>query len=522
LSWDKAYNIIIGQTPPEDSPELRNSYIENVLGDIEGNKVIQHRFHKEIQGTIFRWEQEGINDGVISAPYGGGKSQQVPIGLSTYKATRSPEKPHIIISANPMLAKNRINSIRLIFESEQYKYWCKQHHFRPAEYARGDTGSSELIVLKSNNRTGVPTFFGSGISTKGTGWRSYYLWGDDICDNEDFKSKAVREERFKGWTNTWTKRTLDGGFEILIRTPYHPQDANERLIKTGIYAHLEIAVKEDKSGYDLKEWIPKDGELKLIREEEFELWDVNHSKEKLEKEEAKDYAAYQLGFRMLKEVQDPTRGAYKNFSELNYPLGNVHNVEFDWASRNPLELTCDFNRKPQAWALGQLQKIEGIERYCWIEEIISEDALTEEQAHKAAKKIMEMGHTEVVLYGDGTGNQGGQRYGRSGENDWNTVKRVLTEYGIRYRMKVKKSNPLRAERVKVVNNVIYSVVMGEEIRRMLISPRCKGIIEDYKYASIDDNGEKRKDQGDRGHISDACDYRIYAGETKTTHGYLIK
>lgn len=518
MSWDKAYQNVIGKTTPDDSLELRNSFIEGVLADIDGVQVEQHRLHKEIQGAIWNWQQSGIHDGIISAPYGSGKSQQVPIGLAAYLATREPEKPHIIISADPDLAKNRISSLRQLFESKEYKYWCSVHNFNPVEYSKRDTNSSQTIVLKSKNRTGVPTFFAAGIETKGTGWRCYYLWGDDICNNEDFKSKATREARHKAWTNTWTKRGLDGGFEYLIRTPYHPSDANEKLIKTKIYAHLEIAVREDKDGYDLKEFRADE----LIREDTFDLWEANHSKKKLEKEEAKDYAAYQLGFRMLKEVQDPSKSAYKHFSEQQWPLGNVFPVEFDWSNKKPLEMTCDFNRSPHCWAFCQRQNLEGKEIYAFIDEIVSDDALTEEQAIKAAEKILQMGHNYVELYGDGTGNQGGTRYGRSGKNDWNTLTRVLKEYGISYLKKVKKSNPLRAERVKQVNNAIYSKRKGEEVRRVVVNPRCTNIIDDYKYAVVDDNGEKKRDQGERGHISDACDYRIYAGEKSGQFAYLVK
>lgn len=522
MSWDDVYFQIKGKKTREDSIDLRNEYIEGVLGDIEGNAVQQHQFHKEIQGALYNWKEKGIRNGIISAPYGGGKSQQVPIALSSYLATLSPEKPHIIISADPMLSRNRIESIRQIFESDQYRYWCKFNGFEPAKYSKKDTDSLEMIKLKSNNRTGVPTFFASGIETKGTGWRCYYLWGDDICNNDDFKSKATRESRHKAWTNTWSKRVLDGGFEYLIRTPYHIDDANERLIKTGIYAHLEIAVKDDKQGYRLKEWNPLEGNLELVRQDEFELWTMNHSKEKLEMEEARDFAAYELGFKMLKESQDPKKSAYKRFSKEIYPKGNVMDVEFDWHSKKPLVMTCDFNRSPQAWALGQEQKIGTQNVFTFLEEIWTEDALTEEQAIKACKIILGMGHNFVELYGDGTSNQGGRKYGRSGESDWNTLTRILTEYGIRYRKNVKKSNPLRMERVKIVNNAICSTVQGVEVRKILVNPKCEKIIDDYLFSVVDDNGVKKREQGSRGHISDACDYWIYYVEKTGRFSILLK
>lgn len=517
MSWDKAYNVVIGETPPDDSLELRNSFIEGVLSNRSGEGVTQHDLHKHIQRAIFEWEMKGVREGIISAPYGSGKSQQVPIALAAYHSTRDPNTRHIIISADPDLAKSRITSLRFLFESKNYKYWCKDHNFKPVEFSKRDTDGSQTIHLK--NATGQQSYFAAGIETKGTGWRCDYLWGDDICNNEDFQSPATREKRFKAWTNTWTKRIEGNGYEYLIRTPYHPSDANEKLLKSGIYAHLEISVREDMEGYDVKETIPGDG---LVLDTRIPIWEINHSKEKLEKEQAKDYAAYQLGFRMLKEVQDPSKSAYKHFSEQEYPAGNVYNVEFDWANKNPLEMTCDFNRSPHCWAFCQRQELMGQEVYAFIDELVSDDALTEEQAIEAAQRILAMGHTHVELYGDGTGNQGGARYGRSGENDWTTVTRILKEHGISYRKRVKKSNPLRAERVKVVNNTIKSVKGGQDVRKMVVNPRCKNIIDDYKFSIVDNNGEKKKDQGERGHISDACDYRIYAGEKSGSYAYLIK
>ena len=59
LSWDNAYKEIIGKTPPEDSLELRNSFIEGVLSDIDGKSVSQHEIHKEIQVLYFGGRRQG-------------------------------------------------------------------------------------------------------------------------------------------------------------------------------------------------------------------------------------------------------------------------------------------------------------------------------------------------------------------------------------------------------------------------------------------------------------------------------
>lgn len=254
MSWSQAKINVLGKKKPEDSFELRTSFLENVMTDEWGELVIQDHIHNEIQNTLYEWEQQGFHDGIISAPFGTGKSQQLPIGLGTYFNTLVPEESNGIITADPKLSKKRIIAIRELVIKEQYKYWCKDHNFIPLEFHRRDSDSSEEIFFKSKNTTGNPSFFAAGIETGGTGYRFWRLWGDDICDMKDFNSQATRDRRFNAWTTTWTTRVYDGGFVYLIRTPYHPNDANERLIKSGSYCHLEIAVREDKAGYDVKEY----------------------------------------------------------------------------------------------------------------------------------------------------------------------------------------------------------------------------------------------------------------------------
>jgi hypothetical protein len=258
--------------------------------------------------------------------------------------------------------------------------------------------------------------------------------------------------------------------------------------------------------------------LKLVRQEEIPLWERNHSYEKLCDAEKEDYAAYQLGYRMQKEVQNPKLSTYLNFSDEDYPLGNVGDYDFDWLSGKPLVLTADFNVNPMSWALGQVQ--DG--KYVVLKEIVGENVTTEHQALRAADLILNEGHTYVELRGDGTSNQGGKRYGRSGQNDWTTLTKVFDKKGLSYRKKVKKSNPQRNERVKVVSNAIYSELDGTPERRLLIDRGCQTVIDDYKYSVRDDNELKKKKQGDRGHISDAVDYWVYAEEQGRNKRFLVK
>jgi hypothetical protein len=90
--------------------------------------------------------------------------------------------------------------------------------------------------------------------SKTTGQRAQYVWFDDICNDDDKNSPARRKGVKSRVTNIWIKRKHDKGFVFDICTPYHPDDANSDLMRSGVFDVLQIAVKEDKSGYLLKKW----------------------------------------------------------------------------------------------------------------------------------------------------------------------------------------------------------------------------------------------------------------------------
>jgi hypothetical protein len=232
------------------------------LVDQNGSKVKQAQIHLEMQGAIYRWQkqcaQKGVSmNGLIRAPYNTGKSQQVPIGLSAYLATRKPELETLIISADGGIAVKRILSLRALFLSTEYKYWCREHNFTPVEFDRTDTGSTQRIILQSRNRTGNPSFEAYAVLTRTTGQRAGLLILDDVCNDEDKNSAARRKDVWGKVSNTWIKRVHDRGTIISVCTPYHPDDANSRLMRTGIFNVLQIAVTPEKDGYICQEWINK-------------------------------------------------------------------------------------------------------------------------------------------------------------------------------------------------------------------------------------------------------------------------
>lgn len=256
LSWADAAANVIGRTPPPDSLELRNGFIEGCMLDEFGGKVTQHEIHKHMQRAVYEWQLRGLTKGVITAPPDSGKSQQLPIGLCTYLQTLRPEIQQLIISADDEQVKKRIRAIRMMTESREYRYWCAEHNLQPLEYGGNDSRSSNRIYFKSRNRTGNPSIEAYSVLSNTLGQRAHVLWLDDVCTNKDKNSTAHREQVYDAVSNVWAKRVRKPRTIWSVRTKWHPQDANSLLVKSGRYCHLEIVVKEDKTGYHVREYIP--------------------------------------------------------------------------------------------------------------------------------------------------------------------------------------------------------------------------------------------------------------------------
>jgi hypothetical protein len=236
---------------------------------------------------------------------------------------------------------------------------------------------------------------------------------------------------------------------------------------------------------------------------EIPLWEVNHSKERLAIEQKSDWIAFRLGYQMEATSVDPSKTAYKHFSDEQYPDGNV--TEMDFVSDSRVSLMMDFNKSPQTAALGQRMG----NTYIVFDEVVSDNALTPEQGNNVANRLSKWGISHVYLYGDNTSNQKAGKYGRTGRNDWEYIKEELQKKGITFTSRLKKQNPKRKVRVDKVNTIIYNI--GTKERRLLIHNRCEWAINDYLRAETNDEGIKI-DTGKIGHISDAIDYWIYECE----------
>lgn len=241
------------------------------------------------------------------------------------------------------------------------------------------------------------------------------------------------------------------------------------------------------------------------------LWKVNHSKEMLIVAQREEPVAYELGYEMRDESIDASIVTYKNFSDEDWPVGNM--TDLDYSPDNGIvSLMCDFNKQPMCWALGQ--KVN--ELYLVFDEHVGENVYTSEHAITLIKLLKRHDIRFLWLYGDATSNQG---TGRHKTNDWKEIQEVLDANNIGYKMHIGRSNPAVKNRVDYMVNAIYDPKKEMETQRrmFIVNRRCEWIKTDFQYTINDENGLPKKRQGDRGHMSDAIGYWIYRNIKKPAH-----
>jgi phage terminase large subunit len=110
-----------------------------------------------------------------------------------------------------------------------------------------------------------------------------------------------------------------------------------------------------------------------------------------------------------------------------------------------------------------------------------------------------------VIYGDATG----QRLQTAGTTDYRMIREYFrqTAYG-QIKFRVPPSNPSVRERIALVNAKLFSA--AEEVR-LVIDPKCAGLIEDFEEVTYKPDStiiDKERDPK-RTHLSDALGYLIW-------------
>lgn len=163
---------------------------------------------------------------------------------------------------------------------------------------------------------------------------------------------------------------------------------------------------------------------------------------------------------------------------------------------SPLYLTCDFNKAPMVWEVGQY---DGKVLNILAEICMPLSAKTQATAQIFTKRFSHQAKKVVYLTGDPANNYESIR---DHTTDFIMIKEVLERAGWTVVLKLLKYHPSVNNRVNIACSLL-------DHGRMIIDEACKYLIGDLEGCEGDGKGAKNKKDPERTHASDALDYLIW-------------
>lgn len=160
----------------------------------------------------------------ILAHFGSGKSSGFAVPLLSWLVGRDPQIRIKYISHSDELARRAISGVKQIMEAPTYKSIFP--NVRPgAKWAE-----QEAFVERSGGALD-PTLHAKGVDSKGVGGRADVLVFDDVCDEKNSESEAVRAKIKNRVHRTWMSRLADPvlGRVLWIATIWNVDDATSEL-----------------------------------------------------------------------------------------------------------------------------------------------------------------------------------------------------------------------------------------------------------------------------------------------------
>jgi len=220
---------------------VRRQVIENSRIDILAVEVLGYQiepFHRALQRHMLRHKQT-----LHLAFRGGGKSTVLTVVGAVFDMIRNPNVRVCIASKTEGHAKKILSEV-------------KQHLEQNEDFTRifgnlvGDDkwNETEIIVSTRSRPAKEPTVFAVGIGGQVTGSHFDVIYGDDLVDEDNSRTKHGRT-RTKTWYYTALDPTLEpDGRRHIIGTRYHYDDLYGHLEKNEMAATTQVIRALDEQG----------------------------------------------------------------------------------------------------------------------------------------------------------------------------------------------------------------------------------------------------------------------------------
>jgi len=195
-------------------------------------------------------------------------------------------------------------------------------------------------------------------------------------------------------------------------------------------------------------------------------------------------------------------GEFINFGgSRTYPCFDEYSIRpVEYDPNLPLDLACDFGN-PNHFVLCQ-ELANG--NLVALNEMGHKNVHTQEAMPLLSNLIADMGGTQHIrIFGDATGGGGS---GITSDTHYTVMQNHFQTLGIKAIEHTPLSNPRVSERVATVNSLLKDV-SGK--RHLHISPKCVGLIRDFREVIFKDDGKSIHKTKELSHFSDALGYWCY-------------
>lgn len=172
-----------------------------------------------------------------------------------------------------------------------------------------------------------------------------------------------------------------------------------------------------------------------------------------------------------------------------------------WQPNLPLQISFDFNINPGMHIeLGHYNPTT--DQFTTVDEIYAPRLDLIASLRRVEQFVKMHPWPEVHVYGDATGNSANAQTGRS---QYAIISEWMQRSGIKGRIRTPKANPPVVDRIAAMNDALEDVAGQTHYR---IHPRCQVLIADFENLRMEADGSVDKSDPMRGHMSDACSYRV--------------
>ncbi len=210
-----------------------NDFIEHCFTDTRGEPIRQAAFHRELQDFLSQHSKA-----LVELPRDHGKSFQVCCRV-LWELGKNPDLRVKIVCATEAVAHERSRFLRdSISRNDRVRTAF------PTLRSGRPWSSREFTLTTAPPKIG-PSVAAFGIGTGCTGTRADLLICDDVVDVRALHSRAERERVAAYFTNNLMNLLEPDGRFWGLCTPWHSDDLNARLKKSGAYAIFRRAIGPD-------------------------------------------------------------------------------------------------------------------------------------------------------------------------------------------------------------------------------------------------------------------------------------